>query len=409
MLESNLMIVEGGERNIGVYWKAQKRKYSECEKLFLQNTGEYSFYSHQWMCWLRTSDNSSLVLVKRSWVLMVTSLCELQFHTSTIDNIILLILLLLKLEPALTFGFFTVYLNFEFPYMWGVMWVSNFGETIFRFLAARIRKCYSDPLLHPLFILFIWYHRLIRIYFILSDREVCQMIESSVPHSQLNPTSSSPGGPLLFTNVNGRMSTVTTPDNSNAMSMNSNADFPSYSLADDMYQSDFFPNYSHEAVDERQSWNDRPDSRHSMASVASPANPFSHPSPMTNPPSTPFPGPLPFSPVEKEMKDGQDSIVSDMKPCSDKGTSDRLRNLLLRSSSETEQDANHRSIEDYFGTQQDESMELGDTGPSPGQQRKSVTPTTPNSSSSGNHMLLSVIEFHYKLVTRSFRYLYFIF
>lgn len=227
---------------------------------------------------------------------------------------------------------------------------------------------------------------------------MCQMIESNAPHSQLNPTSSSPGGPPLFTNVNGRHSTVTTPDNLNSMSMNSSSDFTFHPLAEDMYTPEFFQNYD-ETMDERSSWNDRPDSRHNMPSVASPANPFSHPSPMTNPPSAAYPGPLPFSPVEKETKDGQEPIVSDMKPCSDKGTSDRLRNLLLRSSSETEQDVNHRSIEDYFGTPQDESMELGDPGPSPGHQRKSVTPTTPNSSSSGNHMLLSVIEFLFQLIT----------
>lgn len=222
------------------------------------------------------------------------------------------------------------------------------------------------------------------------------MIESRLPHTQLNPSSSShgsgPGGPYL-NGLNGRPSTVTTPDNSNPLSMNSSTDYQSYPLAPDMYEPDFFPNNPYE-IEDRPTWSDRPDSRHSLASVASPANPFSHTSPMTNPPSTPFTSALPFSPVDKDTKDGhQDSIVSDMKPNGDKG--DRLRFLLTVSNSEKEQDANHRSIEDYRGTQQDESMEVGEAGPSPGQQRKSVTPTTPNSSSSSNLMLLSVIEFHY--------------
>lgn len=222
---------------------------------------------------------------------------------------------------------------------------------------------------------------------------MCQMIERmSSPHSQSNPTSSSHGGGPMVNALNGRHAIVTTPDNSNnTITLNSNSDyhqsFPMSSSDISMYDGDFFqpPN---DYLEERPSWSERPESRQSLTSQASPLNQYCQ-----NPPSTPFTA-LPFSPVD-EKKENADTIMADMSAVNEIGESARLRNLLTNSKKSSVDEDSSRSrqmLESRLS--QDDSMEISnESGPSSGS-KKSLTQTPVSdpsfSSSPQNTLLLKV-------------------
>lgn len=222
------------------------------------------------------------------------------------------------------------------------------------------------------------------------------MIESTSLNSHLSSSSSSHGGGPMVNAMNGRLSTVTTPDNSNTMLNNNNSD---YSAMSDISVHDFeFFSSSNYEIEDRPPWTDRPESRHSLASAPSPLNPFSHPSPAPNPPSTPFSTSLPFSPLDSDMKDGKEMMMND-NSMKENCESARLRNLLTNNKANSESDDVNTNRKQMM-LNNEGSMEIdSDAGPSPGQ-RKAMTPSSMNSSDSSynkggsNFMLLKVSYSH---------------
>nr|BAU79451.1 taiman isoform 5A_IN-1 [Planococcus kraunhiae] len=235
---------------------------------------------------------------------------------------------------------------------------------------------------------------------IISENDVCQLIESA----SLNPRqSSSLGGGPMMNALNGRLSAVTTPDNSNAMTLNNNNNNNSsssnnnnnnnnnnnsdYSAMSDMsmHDFDFFsrPDYD---MEDRTPWSDRPESRHSLNSAPSPM--FSHPSPAPNAPSTPYGAPLPFSPLDNDMKDNKDMIMAEVNSINDSCESARLRNLLTTKKSNSHLDSedqknnrNKQILENLLNPPEGVmDIDGADAGPSP-KQRRVTTPSSMNSNS----------------------------
>lgn len=223
------------------------------------------------------------------------------------------------------------------------------------------------------------------------ENDVCRMIESTSLNSHHSSLSTSHGGgPMVNAmNLNGRLSTVTTPDNSNALTLNNNTE---YSAMSDLsvHDFEFFPSSNYEMED--RPWTDRPESRHSMTSAPSPMNPFSNASPAPNPPSTPFSSSLPFSPLDSEMKDSKDQIMMDN---NENCESARLRNLLTNKKAENED--NRKQIMENFLSNEGGMEVDGDAGPSLAQ-RKVMTPSSMNSDSSsynksGSNMMLLKVSY----------------
>lgn len=219
------------------------------------------------------------------------------------------------------------------------------------------------------------------------------MIEMMSTHPQSNPTPSTRGGGPMMNASNGRHSTVTTPDNS--ITLNNNSDyqpFPMTSSDVGGYDSEFFSG-SNEYLDERSSWSDRPESRHSLNSSASPLNQLCHVSPAQNTPSTPFTS-LPFSPVD-EKKDS-DMIIADVNTPNEIGESARLRNLLTNKKSSIDEDTSRsRQILESRLNQEENIMEISNDSGSNSGLKKTATPTPMSessytSSSQNNTMLLKV-------------------
>lgn len=227
--------------------------------------------------------------------------------------------------------------------------------------------------------------------------EVCQMIESTtLTNTHHNASSSSHGGGPMVNAMNGRLSAGSTPDNSNntltlsgggAGANNQNSEFSAMSDMS-VHDFEFFPSSNYD-IEDRTPWTDRPESRHSLTSAPSPMNPFSHASPAPNPPSTPFSGSLPFSPIENEMKEGKDMMMADVTNMSENCESARLRNLLTnkKSNSDGDENANRKQILENL-LNSDGGMEIdggaGDAGPSPSQ-RKPMTPSSISNSDSSSY------------------------
>ncbi len=235
-----------------------------------------------------------------------------------------------------------------------------------------------------------------------SDDKMCQMMDTNPPHLQANSTSSSHTSAAMVNALNGRHPSVTTPDNSNPMSLNSNPDYSfSLPLSDmSMFDSDFFhPLEEKSWGEQQQQQQQRSDSRHSITPVPSPRNSYSHVSPATNPPLTPFTSTsLTFSPPENELQDSKDISMEDSSSINDSSDSKRLRDLLNKPS--VEEDANRRqSFVDGSMNSKDESMDLGDVGH--GSSHKKPPSSTPSSGKCSNLMLRNVSRTFFLWYSRS--------